>query len=218
MPDLNFSVQKAEPVPYAASPILNFELNITDAQQPAPVLIHAVALRCQIRIEPARRRYDPAEKEKLSDLFGEPSRWGQTLRTMLWTNTTLMVPQFTGKTTVQLPVPCTYDFNIAAAKFFYALEDGEIPLCLLFSGTVFYAADDESYQVAQIPWEKEANFRLPVAVWKRMMEMYYPNSAWLCLRKDAFDALYDFKSRHSLPTWEAAIEKLLAQSDEQVPT
>jgi hypothetical protein len=217
MPDLNFSITKAEPVPYAASPMLNFELNIADAES-EQTLIHSVALRCQIRIEPVRRKYEPAEKEKLSDLFGEPSRWGQTLRTMLWTNTTLMVPEFRGKTTIQFPVPCTYDFNIATTKFFHALEDGQVPLCFLFSGTIFYAAGGESFQVMQIPWEKEASFRLPVPVWKQMMEMYYPNSAWLCLRKDAFNALNDFKMRRGLPTWEAAIEKLLAESDEQVPT
>ena len=218
MPDLNFSVTKAEPVLYAASPMLNFELNIADTEQPEQSLIHAVALRCQIRIEPARRKYEPTEKEKLGDLFGEPSRWGQTLRTMLWANTTVMVPEFRGNTTIQLPIPCTYDFNIATTKFFHALEDGEVPLVFLFSGTIFYAANGESFQVMQIPWEKEANFRLPVPVWKKMMEIYYPNSAWLCLRKDAFDALTNFKMRRGLPTWEVAIEKLLAESNEQVPT
>ena len=27
-----------------------------------------------------------------------------------------------------------------------------------------------------------------------MMEHYYPNSAWLCLRKDIFDRLFAYKS------------------------
>ena len=88
MPDLNFKVDKAEPVPYAAAPLLNFSLNISDAGQVEPDVdpqaIHAVALRCQIRIEPGKRRYVPAEQDRLLDLFGPPSRWGQTLRTMLW--------------------------------------------------------------------------------------------------------------------------------------
>jgi hypothetical protein len=218
MPDLNFTVEKAEAVPYSASPLLNFSLRISNDELGAQAeTIHTVALRCQIRLEPTKRRYEPREQEQLLDLFGQPSRWGQTLRAMLWTHTSLVVPTFTGSTLVELPVPCTFDFNVAAAKYFYALQDGDVPLCLLFSGTVFFATD-EGLQVMQIPWEKEAGFRLPVRVWKQMMEMYYPNSAWLCLRKDAFDQLYQYKSRRGLPTWEQAIEELLAQVDEQVGT
>ena len=213
MPDLSFKVEKAEPVAYAVAPLLNFSLQISDT---APESIHAIALRCQIRIEPAKRHYQPDEKSRLSDLFGEPSRWGQTLRPMLWTHTSVVVPPFQGNTTVELPVPCTFDFNVAATKYFHGLQDGEIPLCFLFSGTVFYAAESESLQVAQIPWEKEAAYRLPVAVWRKMMDMYYPNTAWLCLRKDAFEQLDEFKRRHGIPTWEAAIEKLLAAEEQQV--
>jgi hypothetical protein len=180
--------------------------------------IHSVALRCQIRIEPARRSYDATEKVRLKDLFGDPSRWGQTMRTMLWAHTSIVVPPFNGSTTIEMPVPCTYDFNLGAAKYFYGLEDGEVPLCFLFSGTVFYAAEDGSLQVCQISWEKECNYRLPVTVWKAMMEMYYPNMSWLPLRKDAFDALYDYKMSHSLPSFEAAISKLLASQDQPVRT
>jgi Family of unknown function (DUF6084) len=215
MPDLDFTVEKAVAVGHAASPLLNFSLRVTDKHG---MPIHSVALRCQIRIEPARRQYKPEEEQRLLDLFGPPSRWGQTLRTMLWTHTSVIVPPFTGATVVNLPVPCTYDFNIAAAKFFYALADGEVPLCLLFNGTVFYATEDGSLQVEQISWEKEASFRLAVRVWKEMMEMYYPNSAWLCVHKDTFDRLYQYKSSHSLPTWEAAIEKLLDETNDRVMT
>jgi hypothetical protein len=221
MPELSFAVEKAEPVPYSAAPLLNFSLRIANTEvEPGgePQTIHAIALRCQIRIEPARRRYEPVEQERLLDLYGEPSRWGQTLRTMLWTHTSMVVPSFSGSTVVELPVPCTYDFNLAATKYFYALENDEVPLCLLFSGTIFYAAEGDALQIAQIPWEREATFRLPVRVWKQMMEIYYPNTAWLNLRQDTFDALYQYKSRRGLLSWEAAIEKLLAASDEQVPT
>ncbi len=125
---------------------------------------------------------------------------------MLWTHASVVVPPFTGRPSVDLPVPCSFDFNVAATKYFHALEDGEVPLCLLFSGTIFYTDDDGFLQVSQIPWEKETSFRLPVSVWKDMMELYYPNSAWLCLRRDAFDRLYRYKSRQGIPTWEQAIE------------
>jgi hypothetical protein len=178
-------------------------------------LIHSVALRCQIRIEPAKRSYDEVEKAGLLDLFGEPHRWGQTLKSILWTHTSLVVPPFTGSTLTQLPVPCTYDFNLAVSKYFYSLEDGEVPICLLFSGTVFYSEEDGLLQVVQIPWDKEAGFRLPVRVWRDMMNHYYPNSAWLCLRKDVFDRLFRYKSQLGLPTWEEALESLLPPTGQQ---
>lgn len=42
-----------------------------------------------------------------------------------------------------------------------------------------------------------------------MMEHYFPNSAWLRLRKDVFDQLYAYKAQQGLPTWEATLENLL---------
>jgi Family of unknown function (DUF6084) len=214
VPDLNFTVDRAEPVLYSASPLLIFKLRI-EAEDEA-TSIPAVALRCQIRIEPTRRRYNPPAQERLLDLFGVPERWGQTLRSMLWTHTALVVPHFTGSTVVDLPVPCTFDFNVAATKYFYALEDGEVPLCLLFSGTIFYVNDEGSLQVSQISWEKAANYRLPVQVWNEMMAHYYPNNAWLCLSHDVFDRLYQYKTRRGLPTWEQALTTLLDASEEKV--
>jgi hypothetical protein len=217
MPDLDFRVEGIEPVQYAVAPQLTFKLGITaraDGDGEVPADIRGIALNCQIRIEPARRRYSSREQERLLELFGEPHRWGQTLRSLLWTHATANVPPFAGRTVAELPVPCTFDFNVATTKYFGALEDGEVPLTLLFSGTVFYAAEDGSLQVTQIPWEKEATCRLPVATWRRMMDIYYPNTAWLCLRRDAFDRLSQFKTRRGLPTWERALEALLDEAEE----
>ena len=217
MPELSFQVEKAEAAPFAAAPLLVFRLRISQGAQSVP--IHSIALRCQIRIDPARRRYDAPERERLLDLFDTPDRWSQTLRPMLWTHTSAVVPAFVDGVLTDLPVPCTFDFNVAATKYFYSLENGEVPLSLLFSGTIFHEIEGAGLQVAQIPWEKEADFRLPVAVWKEMMELYYPNSAWLCLRKDVFDRLYQFKSWHRLPTWEQAIVHLLpSQNPETKPS
>jgi len=215
MPDLRFQVQSAEAVQFAAAPLLLFKLRI---DQPAPAVpIQAIALRCQIRIEPARRCYESRERDRLLDLFDTPDRWSQTLRSMLWTHTSAVVGPFTNGIVVDLPVPCTFDFNVAATKFFYALEEGEVPLSLLFSGTVFHEVEDTGLQVAQIPWDREATFRLPVRVWKEMMELHYPNSAWLCLRRDVFDRLYQYKSGHGLPTWEQALESLLPKDKTNSP-
>ena len=211
MPDLSFEVEGAEAVPFAASPLLAFKLRISNREAEEP--IHNIVLRCQIMIDPARRQYAPEDKERLQDLFGEPERWGQTVRPTLWTHANIVVTSFNGTTVVDLPVPCTFDFNIAATKYFAGLSNGEVPLNLLFSGTIFYATDEGALQVAQIPWDREARYRLPVAVWKEMMEHYYPNIAWLGLRKDVFDRLYRYKVRRGIPTFEQAIESILPREE-----
>ncbi|MDT5295436.1 MAG: hypothetical protein QOJ76_2316 [Acidobacteriota bacterium] len=211
MPDLSFQVEGAEAVAHAAAPLLAFKLRVTNADADEP--IQTVALRCQIQFETTRRLYNEREQERLLDLYGEPERWGQTLRTMLWTHASLVMTPFKGSTLVELPVPCTFDFNVAAAKYFAGLEEGEVPLCLLFSGTVFYEADDGALQVAQISWEKEARYRLPVRVWQEMMDFYYPNSVWLSLRRDVFDRLLAYRASHTLPTWEHAVEALLDEAE-----
>lgn len=208
MPDLGITVAGVEVVPFAAAPALAFKLTV--ANKDAAETVHTVVLRCQIQIEVARRRYAPEEQQKLRDLFGEPERWGQTLRNLLWTNTSAVVPQFTGSTTVDLQVPCTFDFSVATTKYFNGLEDGEIPVVLMFSGTVFYADPEGSLRVAPISWDKETKFRVPLQVWKQMMDAYYPNIAWLCLRRDIFEELHRYKVDHGIPSWEQVFEILLA--------
>ena len=211
MLDLNFTVENAEVEPHAAAPLLIFKLRIAEAATANEPNDHSrqSPCDCQIRIEPTRRRYAAEEEEKLLDLFGTRERWGQTLRSTLWTHASVVVPPFSGDTIVNLPVPCSFDFNVAATKYFHALENGEVPLCLLFSGTIFYTDPEGYLQVSQIPWEKEASFRLPVQVWKDMMELYYPKCAWLCLERHTFDRLYRFKCSRGLPTWEQAIDTLV---------
>lgn len=211
MPDLNFEVEKAEALPFAAVPVLVFRLRVTNRVESEPV--HNVMLRCQIQIEVTRRRYGPQDQKRLLDLFGEPERWGETLRNMLWTHASAVVPPFTGSTLIDLQVPCTFDFNVAATKYFAGLDDGDVPLNLLFSGTIFYESGEGALQVAQVPWDREARYRLPVQVWKEMMDIYYPNTAWLCLRKDIFDRLYGYKVSKGIPTWEQALESLLPEAE-----
>jgi Family of unknown function (DUF6084) len=214
MPDLEFSVEGAEVVPYAAAPLLTFKVRI--ANRLAEEMIHTVALRAQIQIEVTRRKYDANEQTQLRDLFGEPDRWGQTLRNMLWTHAGMVVPRFTGSVLADIPVPCTFDFNVAATKYFHGLTSGDLPLCFQFSGTVFYQAEDETLRVVPISWDKEAKYRLPVKVWKDLMDAHYPNSAWLALRKDTFERLYQYKMREGIPTWEEALEKALNALPEAV--
>ncbi len=211
MPDLTITAEDVSAVPFAVSPTLAFGLRLTNADREES--IHTVVLRCQIQIEATRRRYAGGDQARLRDLFGEPERWGQTLRGMLWTHATAVVPPFRESTSVQLQVPCTFDFNVAATKYFAGLTDGEIPVCLMFSGTVFYENGAGAVQVAPISWDKETRFRVPLNIWKEMMELYYPGGAWLCLRRDVFERLQDYKVTHGIPTWEEAIEAILAQSE-----
>ncbi len=207
MPDLNFVLEGVEAVTFAVAPLLKFKLRVTNAVADEP--IHTVVLRCQIQIEATRRRYEAQDHERLADLFGEPERWSQTLKSMLWTFTSVAVQPFTGSTLTDIPVHCTFDFNVAAAKYFYALESGEVPRTFLLRGTVVYETEDGAMQVSQISWEKEATYKLPVRVWKEMMDHYYPNSAWLSVRKDVFDRLYRYKIQHGIPSWEQVLDGLL---------
>jgi hypothetical protein len=214
VPDLGFVVESAESVPFAAAPTISLKLRVTNARPEEN--IHTIALRAQIQIEATRRRYSDAEKANLLDLFGEPDRWSRTLRAMLWTHASVVIPAFSGSTIADLQIPCTFDFNVAATKYFHGVSDGEIPLNLLFSGTVFYALPDGTLQVMPIPWNKEARFRLPVEVWRKMMDEYYPNSAWLSVHRDVFERLYEFKVRNGIPSWEEALDRLLAGVEETV--
>jgi len=213
MPDLAFRIEGCEVARFSATPEIVFKLHVTNSD-PAES-IHTVVLRAQIQIEATRRRYSPQAQAELRDLFGEPSRWGQTLRSLLWTHVNLNVPAFQGSTMIDLPVPCTFDFNVAATKYFYGLRDGDVPLCAMFSGSVFYSREGEAMQVAPISWDKETRFSLPVNVWRDMMDSYYEGVAWLCLRRDLFERLHRYKVQHGIPTWEQTVESIL-QPDEMV--
>jgi hypothetical protein len=213
VPDLSFQVSGAEPVQHAATPLLALKLHITNADPRESV--QAVMLSCQVQIDAARRRYSGDEPEGLRDLFGERSLWSRSLHSVLWTITNSVVPPFNGSTVVDLLLPCSYDFNVQATKYFYALEGGQVPLNLLFSGTVYYLTPEERLQVAPVPWDCEAGYALPVAVWQEMMRLYYPDGAWLRVEQATFDRLYRYKQQRGLPTWERVLEALLPEEKPQ---
>jgi Family of unknown function (DUF6084) len=206
MAELTFGCTGAHATRYAATPTLSFTLHITESTD---VRVHAIALRCQIRIEPHRRRYSPAEARRLNDLFGDTSRWAETVKPIQLATITTMVPGFTSVTETEFQVPCTYDLEVASARYLQALDDGTIPLLLLFSGTVFGTSDGR-LSVQQVPWSKEASYRLPVAVWREAIDAHFPNSAWIKISNSTLDELLRFKTRAALPTWEATLLALLA--------
>lgn len=211
MPDLSFRVDEVSPMRYAAAPMLRARLSISNSSSSES--IHSVMLNCQVRIEPLGRKYSAEEEERLLDLFGERERWARTMKPMLWTQAALNVPGFSGKTEAELALPCTLDFNVASTKYFYGLQSGDIQASILFSGTVFYAGPDGVLQVAQIPWDREARFRLSAATWHAAVEMHYPNAIWMRLPRELFDRLSHYKTAHSLPMWEEAIEQLLDRAE-----
>ncbi|HEX4227945.1 MAG TPA: DUF6084 family protein [Bryobacteraceae bacterium] len=215
MPDLSFEIVAANPARDMITPALTFDLRVTNRFPEQS--IHAVLLRCQIQIEAARRRYSSAEQNQLRDLFDDPSRWGDTLRAMTWVNTSVNVPAFSGSTVYPVTVPCTFDLNVATAKYFHGIAEGDVPLTFLFSGTVFHDSGQGALQVAPISWNKECRFRLPVQIWKSLMDLHYPDAICLNLRRDVFDELYRFKMSEGLPTFEDAIQRMLAIAEQERP-
>ena len=208
MAELVFDCTGAEPDRYAVVPSMNLKLRISETSGDR---IEAIALRCQIRIEPARRRYTSAEEERLNDLFGDTSRWADTLKPLQFATVSAMVPGFTGSTEIDLPVPFSYDLEIGSARYFTGLESGEIPLLLLFSGTVFGLADGR-ISVQLVPWSKEAMCRIPVSVWREAIDVHFPNAAWIKMSTQTLDELQRFKNRRALPTWDATLRALLERA------
>jgi hypothetical protein len=207
MPDLTFEVTGAAAISHAAQPVLSLEVAIRNAR-PGEA-IHALTLHAQVRIEAQRRSYSAAEKLALHDLFGAPSRWEQTLKPLLWAQTSVAVPRFTGATTAALPLPCTLDFAVGSARYVHALAEGHVPLLVLFSGTVFHAIEGGALQVAPVPWTAEARFGLPIAVWRETLDHYYPGCAPLLLRRDVFERLHRYRALGGFTSWDHAIESLL---------
>ena len=204
-PTLDFGVTDAGVVEHAAQPMLRFDLRV-DA---GGASIRSLSLNVQIRIVSPARRYDEAERGRLFELFGAERDWGRSLRPLLWSQTSFVVPAFEGAETVELRVPCSYDFDVAAHKYLHAVRDGTIPLELLFSGSVFYAGPGGALRTVRLPWDRECRFDMPAALWHDVMARYFPNSAWLRVRRDVFDRLHAFRSDHGLTSWEATLEALL---------
>ena len=207
-PDLSFRIEDGGRLEHAAVPTLRFGLRIE-----TPADVRSVALGVQIRIAATQRAYDENAQARLVEVFGRPEDWSRNLHGLLWMSMTAQVPAFSGSTLVDLHVPCTYDLEVTAASYLNALEDGEVPLDFLFSGSVFYAGGDGRLQVGRIGWDKEASYRLPVATWRETMDHHFPGAAWLRLNRESFDRLAAYKARHTLLTWEDAVDRLLEESD-----
>ncbi|MGI8428803.1 MAG: DUF6084 family protein [Solirubrobacteraceae bacterium] len=208
-PDLEFEVRGARPIRHAAAPMLAVDLHVSE---PTGRQVYMVALTIQLMIEPARRSYDDVTRERLLELFGAPERWAVTTRSLVWAQLDVIVPAFTGSTTVAVPISVHYDLELAAAKYLYSLPGGEVPLALHFNGMIYYPQEDGSLQMVLVPWNKSIDFRMPVAVWSETVEHYYPNTAWLALRSQTLEALQREKLNRGLATLDACVTAMLGEA------
>lgn len=211
MTDVTFAVLGIEPEPYAVTPLLNARLGVAAVGEDP---VHAIALRTQVRIEPMRRGYSDEEATGLLDLFGPRERWSNTLHNFQWLQASAMVQGFTGATQLTVPLECTYDFEVAAAKYLHALRDGCVPLQFLFSGTVFRHGA-RGFSVQQVSWDCEDRFDMPVSVWRELVAQHYPNTGWLRLNHDTIEALVAYRSTRGLLSFDEAVASLLAASSSE---
>lgn len=210
MSDYQFTVLDIFAETYAVAPQLTARLRVEES---AGQVIHAIALRCQVRIEPQRRHYEGAEQDGLLGLFGERERWVDTLRPFLWMQCNTTVQGFTGVTEADLVLPCTYDFEVVGSRYLHALEQGTVPLTLLFSGMVFTRGSN-GFGVQQVPWDCEAKYDMPVSVWRQMIASYYANTGWIRLDQDVLTTLADYRARHGLTTWDETVQVLMSAAEE----
>jgi hypothetical protein len=205
-PEPEFSVVAVRQVRHAAAPMLALDLQVSE---PSGRQVYMIALRIQLMIEPARRRYDESTRVRLAELFGPPERWGTTTRSLVWSQLDVLVPEFTGRTTVAVPLACSYDLELAASKYLYSLPEGEAPLALHFSGTTYYRGADGGLQMVLVPWNRSIDFRMPVSVWRATIEHYYPNTTWVAVRSQTLDALQREKVDRGLATFDDCVRALL---------
>ncbi len=208
MSGVRFDVTDSLVEPYAAQPTLLLRLRITEDDG---LPIHAIALRCQLMIEPQRRGYDEAAAGRLYELFGDTPQWGESLRPFLWTHVSAMVPGFTGETEHDLAVACTYDFEVAAAKYFHALRDGTVSVSLQFSGTVF-RKEGSGFSAVPVGWDVDASYQLPVSVWRGVMDRYFPESGWMRVSTETLDRLQQYKAERALRGWDETLERLMKEA------
>jgi hypothetical protein len=209
VPDPEFTVLGARAVRYAAAPMLALDLQVSE---PSGRQVYMIALTIQLMIEPARRTYDDATRDRLIELFGAPERWAVTTRSLVWSQLDVVVPAFTGSTTVAVPIACNYDLEVTAAKYLHSLPDGEAPLALHFNGTIYYPGEDGGLQMVLVPWTRSVDFRMPVAVWRDTIAHYYPNTGWVGLRSETLEGLQRLKVDRGLATFDACVAALLQEA------
>lgn len=202
----SFEIRGVRAPKHSVAPMLIFELEVDDRSD---LQVFTISLAVQIAIEPAQRAYDNETRERLTELLGEPGRVGSPTRTMSWAKVDVLVQPFKGMTTVEVPVLCNYDLEIAATNYFHALTDGEVPLVFHFNGGIYYQGEGDRLQIVQLSWEESSNFRMPVEVWRDMIAAHYPHRRWVAAGEETVERLRRYRLAQGLPSYEAALEDLL---------
>jgi hypothetical protein len=206
IPAPDFNVLEAAPVPRSAAPVISFQMRVRDYSERE---VYAIGLRSQIMIEARQREHDDATRERLLELFGEPERWGDTARGLLWAHCETFVGGFVASTRFELRVPVSLDLEVATVKYFTAIDSGKVPLAFHFNGTVFYCGDQDRLQITQVPWTAEAQFALPIETWRKTIDDHYPNGAFVRLEEDTLEALRRYRIARGLHSLDAALAELV---------
>jgi hypothetical protein len=193
-------------VPFSAAPTMRFDAL---AREPDAIAVQSIALTVQVMIDPARRGYDPETRARLAELFGAPERWAPSTSGLAWARVSVTVPAFSGEAGFGIEVPCTYDLEVAAAKYFYALRDGAVPLSFHFNGNVFYRDGDGRLQMTPISWSTTARYAMEIAAWRAMIADHYPGGGWVRVGDDTLERLQAMRARRGLATVDGLLRELL---------
>jgi hypothetical protein len=212
VPDPEFEITGAAHLAFAAAPTMRFQALVSE---PQGIEVQSIALTAQVMIDPARRGYDSETRERLSELFGPPGN-GPTgppsTSGLAWARVATNVPGFTGATTFGIEVSCTYDLEVAAAKYFYAVRDGQVPLSFHFNGNVFYrgSGPGQPLMVVPVAWST-AQYSMPVDVWRAMIAEHYPGGGWIRLDDETLNALNERRAGRGLASFDACVRELLEE-------
>jgi hypothetical protein len=210
VPEPEFEITGAAHIAFAAAPTMLFSASVSDR---SGYEIQSIALTVQVMIDPAKRGYDPETRARLAELFGPPASWAPSTSGLAWARVSTAVPGFTGMTPFGIEVPCTYDLEVAATKYFYAVRDRSVPLSFHFNGNVFFRGRGDRLQVVPVPWSATAQYRMPVARWRAMIAEHYPGGGWIRVDDETLDALNDRRGERGLATFDACIAELLEVAD-----
>jgi hypothetical protein len=212
IPEPEFEITGAAHVAFAAGPTMLFSATATE---PNGFEVQSIGLTVQVMIDPARRGYDPDTRERLAELFGPPASWAPSTSGLAWARVAATVPGFSGSTAFGLEVPCTYDLEVAAAKYFYALQDGQVPLTFHFNGNVFYrsrAPEAGQLQVVPVSWSNSAQYTMEVETWRAMMAEHYPGGGWIRVADQTLAALNQRRAARGSPSFDACVQELLEEA------
>jgi hypothetical protein len=205
-PEPSFEITGAAHIPFTAAPTMLFSATVTD---PSGFAVQSIALTIQVMIDPAKRGYDDETRVRLQELFGPPASWAPATSGLAWARVATTVPGFQGATSFGIEVPCTYDLEVAAAKYFYSVSDGEIPLSFHFNGNIFFYGASERLQVMPVSWTCSAQYKLPISVWRAMIAEHFPGGGWIRVSDETLRRLNDRRGQRGLASFDAAIEELL---------